>query len=291
MLFRSLIHRSTSPTQHALKELSRIAYNIRIDVIQALCEAKSGHTAGPLGMADVFAALYFEIMHVDPKKKSSPDRDRFVLSCGHIAPVLYATLARRGFCDRKAFIKGLRKKGTPFQGHPNNHFDMGIETSSGPLAQGYSQAIGIALAARLAGKRYRTYLVGSDGELDEGQVWEALMFAAKERLNNLTCIIDRNNIQITGTTEDVMPLEPLADKFRAFNWHVLEIDGNNLRQILDAYKQAEKITDRPTVIIANTVPGKGVSFIEGKYEWHGKTPNVDEAKRAVAELEAYRNAL
>jgi len=275
----------------SLKELAHHAYDIRLDVLQALYEAKSGHTGGPLGMADVFAALYFHVLRVDPKKPNWAERDRLVLSCGHICPVLYATLARRGFCSRSAFLKTLRKKGSPFQGHPNNHFNMGIETSSGPLAQGYSQAIGMALAARLSGARWRTYLIGSDGELNEGQVWEAVMFAGKEKLRNLTCIIDRNNIQIDGNTEDIMPLEPLADKWRAFNWHVIEIDGHNIRQIIDACKEAEAVAEKPTVIIAHTIPGKGVSFMERNYEWHGKPPNKDELARAVRELEDVKAAL
>ncbi len=275
----------------SLKELAHHAYDIRLDLLQALYEAKSGHSGGPLGMADVFAALYFHVLRVDPKKPTWAERDRLVLSCGHICPVLYATLARRGFCSRSAFLKTLRKKGSPFQGHPNNHFNMGIETSSGPLAQGYSQAIGMALAARLSGARWRTYLIGSDGELNEGQVWEAVMFAGKEKLRNLTCIIDRNNIQIDGNTEDIMPLEPLADKWRAFNWHVIEIDGHNIRQIIDACKEAEAVAEKPTVIIAHTIPGKGVSFMERNYEWHGKPPNKDELARAVHELEDAKAAL
>ncbi len=275
----------------SLKELAHHAYDIRLDVLQALYEAKSGHTGGPLGMADVFAALYFHVLRVDPKKPNWAERDRLVLSCGHICPVLYATLARRGFCSRSAFLKTLRKKGSQFQGHPNNHFNMGIETSSGPLAQGYSQAIGMALAARMSGARWRTYLIGSDGEMNEGQVWEAVMFAGKEKLQNLTCIIDRNNIQIDGNTEDIMPLEPLPDKWRAFNWHVIEIDGHNIRQIIDACKEAEAVAEKPTVIIAHTIPGKGVSFMERNYEWHGKPPNKDELARAVRELEDAKAAL
>ncbi len=288
MFFRSTSHEKP---RLSLKELALLAYDIRKDIVQALYEAKSGHSGGPLGMAEVFTALYFHVMNIDPKHPDWPERDRFVLSCGHICPVLYATLARRGFCDRSQFLKTLRKKGSPFQGHPNNHFNMGIETSSGPLAQGYSQAIGMALSARLTGARWRTYLVGSDGELNEGQTWEAILFAGKERLSNLTCIIDRNNIQIDGNTEDIMPLEPLADKWRAFNWNVIEIDGHNLRAIIDAYKQAETVTHQPTVIIARTIPGKGVSFMERKYEWHGKAPNKEELAQALTELDRAKAAL
>lgn len=288
-----MFFRSSTPTKPtlSLKELAHTAYDIRMDLLRALHEAKSGHSAGPLGMADVFTALYFHILNVDPKRPAWEARDRFVLSCGHICPVLYATLARRGFCDRSAFLKGLRKKGTPFQGHPNNHFNMGIETSSGPLAQGYSQAIGMALAARFTNASWRTYLIGSDGELNEGQVWEALLFAGKERLGSLTCIIDRNNIQIDGNTEDIMPLEPLADKWRAFNWNVIEVDGHSIRAIIDACRQAEAVTTQPTVIIAHTIPGKGVSFMEKKYEWHGKAPNKEELAQALRELEQAKAAL
>ncbi len=291
MFFRSSKNTSINKPSISLKELAQIAYNIRIDLIQALTEAKSGHTAGPLGLADIFATLYFQLLNVDPKNPSWPDRDRLVLSCGHTCPVLYATLARRGFCSRTEFLKTLRKKGSPFQGHPNNHFNIGIETSSGPLAQGYSQAIGMALSARLTGAPWRTCLIGSDGEMNEGQVWEAVMFAGKERLGNLTCIIDRNNIQIDGNTEDIMPLEPLADKWRAFNWHVIEIDGHNIRALIDAYAEAVSIKDQPTVIIAHTIPGKGVSFMERRYEWHGKTPSKDEAAKAIVELEHAKHLL
>ncbi len=287
MFFRS----APSKPNLSLKELAQLAYDIRIDILQALNEAKSGHTGGPLGMADIFTALYFHILNVDPKKPDWAERDRLVLSCGHICPVLYATLARRGFCDRAQFLKTLRKKGSPFQGHPNNHFNMGIETSSGPLAQGYSQAIGMALTARLRGEKWRTYLIGSDGEMNEGQVWEAILFAGKEKLSNLTCIIDRNNIQIDGNTEDIMPLEPLADKWRAFNWNVIEIDGHNFRTIIDAYKLAATVHDKPSVIIAHTIPGKGVSFMEHNYEWHGKAPNKDELAKALIELNAAKSAL
>ncbi len=286
-----MFSRSLSHTDLSLKELAHLAYDIRIDLLQALAEAKSGHAGGPLGLAEIFAALYFRILRVDPKKPDWPERDRLVLSCGHTCPVLYATLARRGFCNRTAFLKTLRKKGSPFQGHPNTHFNIGIETCSGPLAQGYSQAIGMALAARLSGATWRTYLIGSDGELNEGQTWEAILFAGKERLRNLTCLIDRNNIQIDGNTEDIMPLEPLAEKWRAFQWHVIEIDGHNMRAIIDAYKQAEAIAEKPTVIIAHTIPGKGVSFMERKYEWHGKAPTPEEARRAIKELEYAQSQL
>lgn len=274
----------------SIGELEKKANEIRVDIIKALTEAKSGHTAGPLGMADVFTALYFEILRIDPDQPEWPDRDRVVLSNAHICPVLYATLAQRGFCSREAFLKTLRKLGSPFQGHSNNHFGMGIETCGGPLSQGSSQAVGMALAGRLDHADWRVYALLSDGELDEGQSWEAIMMAGKERLNNLTAVVDRNNIQIDGFTETIMPLEPLADKWRAFNWHVIEVDGHNMGKIIDALNEARTVIDAPTVILAHTIPGKGVSFMEGKYEWHGKPPTPEEAKQALLELEDARTA-
>ena len=272
-------------TDATIERLERTANAIRQDIIRALAHAKSGHPGGSLGMTDVFTALYFSALNVDPKKPDWPERDRLVLSNAHICPVLYATLAHRGFCSRTAFVETLRKINSVFQGHSNNHEHFGIETCGGPLAQGFSQAVGMALAARMDQKPWQTFLLSGDGELDEGQCWEAIMFAGKERLHNLTAIVDRNNIQIDGFTEEIMPLEPLADKWRAFNWHVIEIDGHNLRQILDAIGEARSVYEKPSVILAHTVPGKGVSFMEHKYEWHGKAPNAQEAELALHELE------
>jgi transketolase len=269
-----------------IRELEQKAYQIRQDVIQALLAAKSGHTGGSLGMADIFTALYFEIAHLDPTHPNDPERDRIVLSNAHICPVLYATLAQRGFCSRKEFLTTLRKLGSPFQGHSNNHFNMGIETCGGPLAQGISQAVGMALASRIDNTKWHTYCVTGDGELNEGQCWEAIMMAGKERLANLTAIVDRNHIQIDGNTEDIMPLEPLADKWRAFGWHVIDLDGHDMKQILTRLKEAKTHTNAPTVLIARTTPGKGVSFMEHKYEWHGKAPNAAEAAQAMTELQA-----
>lgn len=266
------------------EELAVIANEIREDVVTALVEAGSGHSAGPLGMADVFATLYFRVLNIDPKHPTSPTRDRVVLSNAHICPVLYATLAKRGFCSRDLFLTSLRKLGSPFQGHSNNHFDIGVETCGGPLAQGISQAIGMALTARLHGASWQTVCLMGDGELNEGQCWEAILFAGKEHLHNLTVIIDRNNIQIDGFTETIMPLEPLADKWRAFNWHVIEIDGHNHQEIMDAVAEAKAIYEKPTVIIAHTIPGKGVSFMERKFEWHGKPPTKEEGALALHEL-------
>jgi len=267
-----------------ISDLEKKAYAIRQDIISALVTAKSGHSAGPLGMADIFTALYFRVLNITPETRHDPNRDRLVLSNAHICPVLYATLAQRGYVGRDAFLKNLRKIGSPFQGHSNNHFDIGIETCGGPLGQGISQAVGMALAARMDEATWRTYCLMGDGELDEGQCWEAFMLAGKERLRNLTVIVDRNNIQIDGFTENIMPLEPLADKFRAFNFHVIEIDGHNIGQFLDAVGEAKAVYEKPTVILAHTIPGKGVSFMENRYEWHGKPPNPEEAKEALKEL-------
>lgn len=265
-------------------DLEKKAYAIRQDIITALLAAKSGHSAGPLGMADIFTALYFRVLNITPETRHDPNRDRVVLSNAHICPVLYATLAQRGFAKRDEFLKSLRKLGSPFQGHSNNHFDIGIETSGGPLGQGLSQAVGMALAARMDDAKWRTYCLMSDGELDEGQSWEAIMLAGKERLKNLTAIVDRNNIQIDGFTENIMPLEPLADKWRSFNWHVIEIDGHNIGQFIDAVGEAKAVYEKPTVILAHTIPGKGVSFMENRFEWHGKPPSPEEAKQALLEL-------
>lgn len=267
-----------------ISDLEKKAYAIRQDIISVLVTAKSGHSAGPLGMADIFTALYFRVLNITPETRHDPNRDRLVLSNAHICPVLYATLAQRGYVGRDAFLKNLRKIGSPFQGHSNNHFDIGIETCGGPLGQGISQAVGMALAARMDEATWRTYCLMGDGELDEGQCWEAFMLAGKERLRNLTVIVDRNNIQIDGFTENIMPLEPLADKFRAFNFHVIEIDGHNIGQFLDAVGEAKAVYEKPTVILAHTIPGKGVSFMENRYEWHGKPPNPEEAKEALKEL-------
>lgn len=267
-----------------LKKLEKIANQIREDIIVALLNAGSGHSAGPLGMADVFTALYFHVMNIKPKQPKWADRDRLVLSCGHINPVFYAALAHAGFFPRKEFLATLRKFGTRLHGHPHNLVTPGVENSSGPLGQGLSQAIGMALAAKMDGKKRQIYCIMSDGEQQEGQIWEAVMFAGKNRLDNLTAIMDRNSIQIDGFTEDVMPLEPLRAKYEAFNWHVIEIDGNNIRQVVEACNQAYGIYERPVLIIAHTVPGKGVDFMEQDYKWHGNPPNKDQAREALRQL-------
>lgn len=266
-----------------LKDLELKADAIRIDIIKMLLEAGSGHSAGPLGMADIFTALYFKVLNIDPQKPEWPERDRLVLSNGHICPVLYATLAHRGFFPIEE-LKTLRKLGSRLQGHPHREALPGLETTSGPLGSGLSQACGMALVARMDQKSWRVYCLMSDGEHDEGNTWEAVMFAGKYKINNLVAIVDRNNIQIDGHTEDVMPLDDLKAKYEAFNWHVLEIDGHNIQAIIDAFNMAKTIFEKPTVIIAHTIPGKGVDFMENLPEWHGKPPNADEAKKALHEL-------
>lgn len=268
--------------------LEKKARDIRETVIRMLVAAGSGHTAGPLGMADIFSAFYFHILNHDATKPEWPDRDRLILSNGHITPVRYAAMAHAGYFPVEECMT-LRKFGSRLQGHPERERLPGIETTSGPLGSGLSQAAGIAYAARLDGKKFRTYAFMSDGEHGEGNLWEAAMFVGKNKLSNLTAIIDRNNIQIDGMTEDVMPLEPLADKYRAFNWHVLEIDGHNMEETVNAVNQAKAIAEKPTVIIAHTVPGKGIPEIERDYHWHGGAPgkgvpDKEQGKRFLHEL-------
>lgn len=270
-----------------IKELEQKANEIRIAIIEALMEAGSGHTAGPLGMADIFTYLFFHELRHDPKRPDWPERDRLVLSNGHICPVLYATMCYAGYADVEEYKKTLRKFGTKFQGHPHREYFSALETSSGPLGSGLSQAVGMALAERIdAGRSYKKwfYALLSDGEMDCGNTWEGAMLAGKEKLGNVVAIVDRNNIQIDGFTEDIMPLEPLADKWRAFNWHVQEVDGHNFADIGEHIQEAKAIFDKPSVIIAHTIPGKGVPTFERKYEWHGKPPNKEEGAMALAEL-------
>ncbi len=269
---------------HTAQELELVANKIRINIIKMLVSAGSGHTAGPLGMADIFTAFYFEIMNHDPKDPDWEERDRLILSNGHICPVRYAAMAEAGYFDVKE-LKTLRKLGTRLQGHPERTKLLGIETTSGPLGSGLAQAAGYAYGARLDNKRFRVYCIMSDGEQDEGNTWEAVMFAAKYKLSNLTTIIDRNNIQIDGNTENIMPLNPLDVKYKAFNWNVININGNDFNEIINGVTHAKAIFDKPTVIIAHTTPGKGVSFMENKFEWHGKAPTKIDAEIALKELE------
>jgi transketolase len=272
-------------TEHQTIALERTANDIRESIIEMLVAAGSGHTAGPLGMADIFTVLYFHTLRQDPKNPSWDERDRLILSNGHICPVLYATMAHAGYFPLD-LLKTLRKFGSPLQGHPHREFLPALETSSGPLGEGLSQAVGMAIADKMDGKsgERRIYCLMSDGELEEGQSWEAVMLGGKNALNNLVAVVDRNNIQIDGFTEDVMPLEPLHAKWSAFDWHVLEIDGHNLEAIADAFHAAKSIYDKPTVIIAHTIPGKGVVEFQRDYHWHGKPPNAKQAAMALDEL-------
>lgn len=277
-------------TDAKVKELELKAADIRETVINMLVAAGSGHTAGPLGMADIFAALYFYVLNHDPKNPFWEERDRLILSNGHITPVRYAAMARAGYFPLQECLT-LRKFGTRLQGHPERERLPGIETTSGPLGSGLGQAAGYALGAKMDGKKFRIFCLMSDGEQDAGNTWESAMFAGNNRLHNLTAVIDRNNIQINGMTEDVMPLENLRRKYEAFNWHVLEIDGHNIRELVDAVDQAKAIYERPTVIIAHTIPGRGIKEIEFDYRWHGKPPNKEEAQKFLAELRTLKGKI
>ena len=258
--------------------LEKKANDIRISIIEMLAEAKSGHSGGPLGMADVFTALYFNLMNHDPKNPSWEKRDRLVLSNGHICPVLYSTMAHAGYFPVEE-LKTLRKFGSRLQGHPHREFLPMLETSSGPLGSGLSQAVGMALADKMDYGQIaprHIYALLSDGEHNEGQIWEAGLLAGKEKLGNLIAIIDRNNIQIDGYTEDIMPLAPLYDKWKAFGWHVQEIDGHDMEAIVNAVRTAQAIFHKPSMIIAHTIPGRGVSYMEKRFEWHGTPPGIQE---------------
>jgi transketolase len=266
-----------------LRDLELKAIKARALVIKTLLEAGSGHSAGPLGMADIFIAFYFHVLNHDPENPNWADRDRLILSNGHICPIRYVAMSLAGYFPIEE-LKTLRKIDSRLQGHPHRTALPGVETTSGPLGEGVSQGIGIALSAKLDKKNYHVYVVTSDGEHQEGNTWEAAMFAAKNKLDNLTVIIDRNNIQIDGFTENVMPLEFLRAKYEAFNWFVQDIDGHNIRAFVDAVNHARSVHQKPSVIIAHTIPGFGVDFMENKFEWHGKPPNKEEAKRALEDL-------
>ena len=273
-------------TDERIKELQSKANDIRVSIIESLIKAGSGHTAGPLDMADIFTVLFFHTLNHKPKKPDWPERDRLVLSNGHICPVLYSTMAHAGYFSLEE-LGTLRRLGSRLQGHPHRDFLPMLETSSGPLGSGLSQAVGMALGDKmdhgLTGKR-RIYALLSDGEMECGQTWEAAMLGGKEKLHNLCAIVDRNNIQIDGYTENVMPLESLSEKWRAWNWHVIEIDGHNIEEIADAFEAAKSIFGQPTVIIAHTIAGNGVKEFERDYRWHGKPPNKEEATMAIKEL-------
>jgi transketolase len=275
------------PKVNEIKKLKLIANTIRRDVIQMLEEAKSGHSAGSIGLADIFTALYFNVLYHDPKDPDWEDRDRFVLSNGHVCPVLYAALANAGYFPKEELMT-LRKLGSRLQGHPHRGSLPGIENSSGPLGQGFSIAVGMAIVAKRERKRWRVYCVVSDGEQQEGQVWEAAMLASKYGLGNLTAIMDRNNIQIDGFTEEVNPIEPIVAKYRSFGWNVIEVDGHNIKKLIDACEESKAVYGRPTMIIAHTIPGKGIPFMEFLAEWHGKTPTKEEADEAYKLLDTAR---
>ncbi len=271
------------------KELLKTAADIRIGIIEAVHSAKSGHPGGSLSCADILTYLYFEHMNIDPKDPKKEDRDRFVLSKGHAAPGLYSTLANRGYFDVSE-LKNLRHIGSFLQGHPDMKHTPGVDMSSGSLGQGISAACGMALSAKHFGNNFNVYTVLGDGELEEGQVWEAAMFAGNKGLSNLTAFIDFNNLQIDGTIDEVNSAKPIDKKFEAFNWYVITIDGHDFDQIEAALKEA-KTVDKPVAIIANTVKGKGVSFMENQVSWHGSAPNDEQYETAMAELKAYKAAL
>ncbi|HEY9179704.1 MAG TPA: transketolase [Candidatus Baltobacteraceae bacterium] len=273
-----------------LTELKEQANLCRQGIIRSLAAAGSGHSAGSLDMADIFTALYQHVLRHDPKRPGWPQRDRLLLSCGHIAPVRYSAMAYAGYFPVEELLT-LRKFGTRLQGHPERVRLPALETTSGPLGEGLAQGTGMALGAKMNGEGWRVYVVTSDAEHQCGLHWEAVLTAGKFELNNLICIIDRNFIQIDGSTEDVMPLEPLADKYRAFNWNVLECNGNDIAQFVESVEKAQQSGDRPTVIVAHTVPGMGVSYMEGDYTWHGKPPNKEQADEALRELQAERERI
>jgi len=284
-----------SITEAEVKAIEEKAKAIRITIIEMLVAAKSGHLAGPLGMTDIFAALYFHVLKQDPKNPDWPERDRLLLSNGHIVPVRYATMAHAGYFPVEECLT-LRKFKSRLQGHPERDFMPGMETTSGPLGSGLSQAAGMALVCQRDKLPNRIFVATSDGEHQEGNTWEGAMLAGKYRLNNLVQVMDRNNIQIDGNTEDVMPLEPLADKYKAFNWHVIEVDGHNIREFVDACDEAKSIKEKPTLILAHTTPGKGIPIIENDYRWHGNPPGKGPTDKVPADkqkevfLEAIKNS-
>lgn len=278
-------------SKHTVEQLEMKAADIRRDIIRSLEAAGSGHSAGPLGLADIFTALYFDVMKHDPKKPDWDERDILLLSNGHCVPVQYVTMAHAGYFPRDE-LSTLRKFGSRLQGHPERTKLPGLENTSGPLGSGLSQAAGMALAMRMNNDTHRwVYVVMGDGELNEGNIWEAAMFASKYKLGNVIGIVDRNNIQIDGPTESVMPLEDLSAKWEAFGWHVLEIDGNNIEAFIDACAMARAIVEKPVMIIARTIPGKGVGFMEYDYHWHGKPPNHEEAKRALHDIRTLKGKI
>jgi len=273
-----------APLISSISELQQIAKVLRRHIIRMTAAAGSGHPGGSLSAVEIVTALHFAVMRHDPANPNWPDRDRFILSKGHAAPVLYAALAERGYFPVDDLLS-LRRLGSHLQGHPDMNSTPGVEASTGSLGQGLSVGNGHALAARLDNRSYRVFVVIGCGECDEGQIWEAAMFASHHQLDNLVAVVDYNHMQIDGRTEEVVNLEPLADKWRAFGWHTLEISGHDFRQLLGAFAEAEETKGQPTAIIAQTIKGKGVSFMEGKVDFHGKAPTKEEAERALRELD------
>lgn len=271
-------------TDERIKELEEKAQIIRQHTVKMITEAGSGHPGGSLSAADIITALYFHVMNIKPKEPKWPDRDRFVLSKGHAAPVLYAALAEKGYFDIQELLT-LRKTGSILQGHPDMKSTPGLEMSTGSLGQGLSAANGMALAGKLDGKGYRVYVLLGDGEMQEGQVWEAAMASAHYKLDNLTAFVDHNRLQIDGPVEEVMSPEPIAEKFEAFGWNVIKIDGHNFKDIIEAVNKAKATKGKPSVIVAETVKGKGVSFMEDQVGWHGKAPDKEQMEKALEELQ------
>lgn len=271
-------------------ELKKIATDIRLGAVTAVFNAKSGHPGGALSSADILACLYFDELNVDADNPKAQNRDRFVLSKGHSCPGLYAALALKGFFPYDE-LKSFRHTGALLQGHPDMKAISGVDMSAGSLGQGFSCACGMALAAKLNNESYRTYTLVGDGESQEGQVWEAIMFAAHYKLDNLCMIIDNNGLQIDGRVSDVMNVMPYESKLEAFGWNVITIDGHNIAEILDAFKKAKEVKGKPTAIVAKTIKGKGVSFMEDQASWHGKAPNEEQYNIAISELTAYKNSL
>ena len=266
-----------------IKDMQLVAKEIRKDIIEMIYRAKSGHPGGSLSITDIITVLYWKEMNVDPANPKMPNRDRFILSKGHAAPALYGALMEKGYVDKK-YVTELRKYGSPLQGHPDMKKLNGVEMSTGSLGQGLSAGNGMALASRIDNNPFRVYVALGDGELQEGQIWEAAMTTAHYKLDNVVAIVDYNNLQIDGKVSDVMEVYPIADKFRAFNWHVIEIDGLNYEQIIAAFEEARSVKGKPTVIVAKTAKGKGVSFMENNGDYHGKAPSDDEYARAMEEL-------
>lgn len=268
---------------NSFSDLEKIAKKVRILALESIAAAGSGHPAGSLSSADILVALYFKVMKHDPKNPDWEDRDRFVLSNGHICPALYAVLALRGYFPESELLS-LRKIGSRLQGHPQKGKLPGIETTSGPLGSGLAQSVGIALGGRLDGKNFRVYCLTSDGEHNSGNHWEAVMVASKYKLSNLVVIVDKNGIQLSGKTDEIMPFGELEEKYRSFGFSVFSVNGHNLSQVIETFERAKEEKEKPVAIIAETLAGRGVSFMEGKWQWHGKAPTEEELRKASEEL-------